>query len=852
MAEAKRDNALLEENVSRLENLLQVANEECTRSNAELLNLQSEARKRNSEETIAQAQPNFSKEVKKEAPSNEVEPKVEHGEDNRDSSGAEVPDDDNIAMLKALQSGIEARRKEKSDLRVKVAVLQLQLTEQIRKADNDAQTSAVELLKMKSEHVATSDESRQAWAAERRDLQERSQEMKHRLNELMAVEDAERQKNDNLESQDFQLQLELVQTKDRLVVEMGLNTENEAQLKATREQVEVLQAECLTSQATLREASLKLERTELSLQEERIGLDKAKEEGERSAGAQRTLEVEYQAAINAKRSLETLTTGLSTQLAQKETELMEVSLSEIEASIEADARAKQEVKTVVHLQSIRRMNRVLLVWQQGTARQWLSMLRLSFKEQCTAAVIARLGALRQEKGVGEKVAVTNLTAANEANTKLTCELTDAKKQLVKYNRWLTEATERMLAAENNLVEAGFDRRLKQQVATAEAIKLAALGSEHEAAKGKNAELTKKIAKGRKETNALLKALEDFLESDIHGRKVSIEHAQVDAIRKAKQEEETRQEKERRDAAAEKKSVDAQLQEMAERLEEASLRLRAEESAKAHTARLVDRMHSLEEELDAARFGLVKSRGEALTSRRQRKSTAVKWMTQQLNAVANGIASAYLTRWLRNTTTCLVETQRRDTGIRLVTRVLAQNFQQFTRERLAVLHFNTKDAIAAKEKQMAELQAKLKEEEKALAKAEEDEVAELSERLDALKEEARYTYFEDPDEAEKLKAEIAEVSSIHDAKVKAQLKAKMKAKQDEKQAEKQKAKLEAKIIKKKEAELKKRLDDKKKALKEKEEAQTQQAGLRQLKRIKKRLEGDPRVHAMMQMAANWRA
>ena len=63
-----------------------------------------------------------------------------------------------------------------------------------------------------------------------------------------------------------------------------------------------------------------------------------------------------------------------------------------------------------------------------------------------------------------------------------------------------------------------------------------------------------------------------------------------------QQEEARQEKEKQDRATEKARVDEELRQMAERLEETSERLRAEEAQKAHTARLVDRLHEVEREL----------------------------------------------------------------------------------------------------------------------------------------------------------------------------------------------------------------------------------------------------------------
>ena len=80
---------------------------------------------------------------------------------------------------------------------------------------------------------------------------------------------------------------------------------------------------------------------------------------------------------------------------------------------------------------------------------------------------------------------------------------------------------------------------------------------------------------------------------------------------------------------------------------------------------------------------------------------------------------------------------------------------------------------------------------------------------------------------------------------------MKAKQDEKQAEKLRAKEEAKMAKRREIAEKKRVDDMAKDMHERQEARRRQAGLYLLRRIRRRLEGDPRVYAFAALAANWR-
>lgn len=190
-------------------------------------------------------------------------------------------------------------------------------------------------------------------------------------------------------------------------------------------------------------------------------------------------------------------------------------------------------------------------------------------------------------------------------------------------------------------------------------------------------------------------------------------------------------------------------------------------------------------------------------------------------------------------------------MRLIKRTLRARFVTTIQECILSMCLNTRDSIEANQQELAALQAKIKQEERALAQAEENTIAELSARLVALKEKARYTHFEDPGESERLKAEIVDVASLHDSKVKAQLKTKMKAKQDEKQAEKLRAKEEAKMAKRREIAEKKRVADMAKDMHDRQEARRRQAGLCLLRRIRRRLEGDPRVYAFAAVAANWR-
>ena len=182
---------------------------------------------------------------------------------------------------------------------------------------------------------------------------------------------------------------------------------------------------------------------------------------------------------------------------------MEASLSEIETSMATDARARQEAQATAKTQSISRLRRFFIVWQQAALRRWLYQLRLSFKQQSIVVaadryhliIVAlillleapmlnltpmdpRLDQLRQMKETGEHEAATHIKAAEDTKTALMGQLAEATRKLCKYDEWLKEATERMLVAEKGLREEAAHRRLEQQGAEVQAAQMAMLAETH--------------------------------------------------------------------------------------------------------------------------------------------------------------------------------------------------------------------------------------------------------------------------------------------------------------------------------------------------------------------------------------
>lgn len=246
---AKREKSLLQDKISRLEHLVSNANEENTRANALILELQTELRQRRSEAALAQAQ-------LEEAAGRQGEtaPAVSATEANKDCTGGDEDreanaDDEGLAMVRALQSGIEARRREKAMLRAKVASLQEQLRERILQADEDARSSSETIFKLKSDHATMTDRDRQAWAAEHQALQQRNDKIEEQLQDITAAQNASRQRNEHLESANFQLQQQLAQVNASLADAKA----HEVQLKVTQEKLEA-------EQGNLRNMTLKCER----------------------------------------------------------------------------------------------------------------------------------------------------------------------------------------------------------------------------------------------------------------------------------------------------------------------------------------------------------------------------------------------------------------------------------------------------------------------------------------------------------------------------------------------------------------------------------------------------------------
>ena len=218
--EAKNEISRLMNKCEDLETHLRIANSEVSKATTQILHLEHDLRRTRTEKQILEveasqeaitvetlAPSNDTSTVVSEAESSPPAPEEKEGEE--DIERRPSLEDENIRMVRDLQSKIEARRQEKADLRAKVQELQHKFAQQARQADTEAKVAAETALEMKDKHNSVVSVIREEMRHQEATYRSKLEQLEAKLSQTSLAEDALRHKCERFESTELQLKLEL-------------------------------------------------------------------------------------------------------------------------------------------------------------------------------------------------------------------------------------------------------------------------------------------------------------------------------------------------------------------------------------------------------------------------------------------------------------------------------------------------------------------------------------------------------------------------------------------------------------------------------------------------------------------